>query len=194
MAFTFDHTLKGENSNSYVPLDSYDVDGHTAIGANDYFEGHPKFEKWDALSTTEKQQLLAKATSRINVETFGGRRSASEQRLQWPRTWVVSRDFTPTDDMLDFVNGAYYQSADYLPQEMEQATFELAMWYLEEWLDEDPLFSRGDQERMEQVSIGPLSATLRKEKEDALPDMVKRLLRAVGPGVWQGQGQIRVIR
>ena len=194
MAFTFTYTLKGASSNSYVPLDSYTSGDHTVLGANDYFEGHPKFSLWDGLSITEKEQLLAKATSRLNLETYSGTRSTSTQRLQWPRNWIVSRDFEKSDDMLDFANGDYYQSGDYLPLEMEEATCEMALWYLEEWIEESPLFSRNDAERMSSVEIGPLKAQLRKTTEDALPDIVKRLLQAVGPGVWQGQGSLRVTR
>lgn len=184
MAFIFDATLKGATSNSYV----------TIATADDYFGGHPKNSLWSKLTTLQKQQLLVRATTRLNLETYAGRRSTSTQRLQFPRTWLVSRDFMPMDDMLDFVNGSYYQSADTNPMELEQATCELALFYLEEWIEESPMFSRGDMDRMESIEIGPLKASLRKTKEDALPDIVKRLLRAIGPDVWQGQGQLKVVR
>ena len=194
MAFTFDYTLKGEDANSYVPLDSYTVDGHTVLGANEYFGGHPKKAIWDKLTELQKQQLLVRATVRLDLEQWSGRRSSFEQRLQFPRTWLVSRDFIPSDDMVDFVNGNYYQSADYNPLELEEATCELALYYAEEWINESPIVSRQNQERMESFEIGPLKATMRKAKEDQLPDTVKRLLRAIGPGVWMGQGPIKVLR
>lgn len=194
MAFTFDATLKGADANSYVPLDSYSDSGHTVLGANDYFGGHPKQSLWDKLTDLQKQQLLVRATVRLDLETFGGRRSVSTQRLQFPRTWLVSRDFEPTQDMVDFVNGEYFQSDDYIPLELEHATCELALFYLEEWIEESPMFSRNDIDRMEQISLGPISATLRKKREDSLPDIVKRLLRAIGPNAWQGQGPLKVVR
>jgi hypothetical protein len=196
MAFTFDFTLKGVNSNSYVPLESYiqTSTGRRIVGADDYFAGHPKSDKWDQLTELQKQQFLVRATSRLDLELWGGRRSDNDQRLQFPRAWLVSRDHDPSDAMLDFVNGKFYQSADYLPIEIENATFELALFYVEEWLNEDPLFSRNDMERMENVSIGPLTAKLRKTREDSLPDIVVRLLRGAGPNVWQGGKGPKVVR
>jgi hypothetical protein len=177
-------------------LESYNepVENRFCIGADDYFAGHPKFDKWEQLTTQQKQQFLVRATLRLDLETWGGRRAADNQRLQFPRAWLVTRDYEPTDNMLDFVNGNFYQSPHYLPLEIEYATFELAMFYIEEWLNEDPLFSRNDQERMETVSIGPLTAKLRRAREDALPDTVLRLLRGAGPNVWQGGNGPKIVR
>lgn len=196
MAFTFDHTLSGVDSNSYVPLDTYvePTTSHTVIGANDYFDGHPKQEKWTSLTDTEKQQYLARATSRLDMERFGGTVAVSTQRLQFPRQWIIDRDHDQQEDVIEFVDGQYYRSDKYNPLELQYATFEMALYYIEEWLLEEPMFSRQDQERMSQIKIGPLSASLRKAKEDELPDTVKRLLREIGPNGWMGQRAIKLVR
>ena len=58
MAFTFNSTLKDPDANSYVALASYTVGSVNIIGADDYFGGHPKNDKWTCLSTEQKQQVL----------------------------------------------------------------------------------------------------------------------------------------
>lgn len=194
MAFTFDHTLGGSSSNSYVPLDSYTSGSYTILGANDYFDGHPKQEKWTDLTDTQKQQFLAYATTRLDTERYGGEPSTTTQRLQFPRSWIIDRNQQSREYAESFVGGDYYRENDKMPLELEYATFELAMFYIEEWYLEEPTASRQDIERMTSMSIGPLNLNFRKIRENELPDMVKRLLREIGPNGWMGERAMKLVR
>jgi len=191
MAFEFDYTLQGTSSNSYVPLSSYtlthDSTDYSILGADDYFARHPKYDTWNKLSTTQKQQFLVRASLRLDAETWSGRRTNSNQALQFPRLWMTSRDFLPSQEFLEFTDGNYYQDSFRLPHEIERACCELALSYVEEWLDELPFASRQDQERLQSFSVGPITQTLRKAREDKLPDIVVRLLRAFSPDGWRGE-------
>ena len=196
--FDFDFELTGTESNSFVPLDSYietlSGTNHLVVGANDYFNLHPKQSLWAGLTDEEKQQFLVRSTSRLNVEEFGGRKGSDNQRLQFPRSWLVDRNYDKDIENHTYTGSHYFQNQYYLPMEMENATFELALYYIEEWNEESELVSRRDQERLESFSIGPLSAKTRKWKEDKLPDLVRRLLTAIGPDGWQGNRQARLVR
>ena len=194
MAFTFDSTIGGASSNSYVPLDTYTSGDDTILGANDYFDGHPKQEKWTQLTDEQKQQFLAFATTRLDTERWGGEPSSSTQRLQFPRSWIIDRNQNSREDFEMFIGGEYYRRNDIIPLELEYATFELAMWYIEEWYNEEPTASRNDMDRMESLSIGPLNMVFRKTRESALPDLVKRFLREIGPNAWMGERQMRLQR
>jgi len=194
--FDFDDELGGTEANSYVPLASF-VQAETnqlIVGADDYFALHPKNSLWTSLSTSEKESFLVRATTRLDMETYSGRMANTNQRLQWPRTWIVDRNFEQDQDFLEFADGNYYQSDKYQPLPLAYATFEMALFYVEEWKEESEFFSRRDQERMESVTIGPLSGSLRKWKEEKLPDPVRRLLIAIGPGAWRGSRPPRIVR
>lgn len=196
MPFVFDFTIGGAGSTSYVPLVTYTIlaGSKTIVGADDYFLLHPKASLWSALTTTEKQQFLVRATSRLDVETYGGRQAVSTQRLQWPRTWVIDRNFEQDQDFLEFASGNYFQSDDFHPLELEYATFEQALHYIEEFREETELVSRRDQERMESFTIGPLTVKTRKTTEDVLPAPVVRWLSAIGPNGWQGGRMPKLVR
>lgn len=198
MAFTFDHTLQGTDTNSFVPLDSYvlvyNSQNYNILGANDYFGGHFESAKWDSLTVLEKQQFLVRASTRIDQEHFGGRRTLSNQRMEWPRLYVVERNFEQDQDFLEFSDGNYFQAHFMNPKELDTAVFELAMEYVNEYKEESPNVSRQDQERLETFSIGPLSYKTRKRKESKLPDIVSRLLRAIGPNGWMGWRMPKLVR
>lgn len=195
--YDFDYELSGLESTSYVPLDSYTEPstGKLIVGANDYFALHPKESLWTGLSDTEKKQYLTRASVRLDQERFGGRKSNTNQRLQWPRLWIISRNYEEDFHVrFEFTGGDYYQSAKYLPKEIEEACFELALFYVEEWKEETELVSRREQERMESYTIGPLSVKMRKWKEEKLPDTVRRLLLAAGQNAWIGTRAPKLVR
>ena len=176
----FDATLKGPNSNSYVTVEE----------ADDYFD----LEVESTSVSKVKQRFLVSATSRLDMEQYGGKMSANDQRLQFPRTWLVARNYTQNQDFVEYIGGQYYQDPDTVPLQMKIATFELALWYIKEFRNEDPLVSRNDQSRMSQYAIGPLKATLRNVKEDALPDKVVRALRSIGDNGWLGGYPMKLVR
>ena len=170
MAFTFDCVQKATTQNSYV----------CEAEANDYFDGNPRSDTWAALSVLEKQQYLVASTNRLEMENFGGSITEDTQALQWPRNWVVDR------------NNDYYDP-DTLPKQMQHATYELALWMIDE-NNETPLVSRVDMERMTEYKVGPLSVKTRKVRESALPDIVKRSLESIGPDAWLGSAGLKLVR
>lgn len=195
--FDFDFTLKGTESTSYVPLDSY-VEPETnrlVPGANDYFNLHPKKSLWTQLTDAEKKQFLVRSTMRLDLDKYGGRQSTDEQRLQWPRLWIISRNFEEDYHIrFEFTGGDYYQSPEFLPVELEHATFELALFYIEEYKEQSELVSRREQERTESFTVGPLSVKTRHWKEEKLPDLVRRLLQGAGQNAWYGSRMPRLVR
>lgn len=61
----------------------------------------------------------------------------------------------------------------------------MAMFYLDEYLD-NPSVSRQDMDRLTSMTVGPLTYGIQKRLEGRLPDMVRRLLMAIGTNGWQG--------
>lgn len=79
---TFDSTLGGKDSTSYIPVATAD-----SIFAN----GHQN-DEWTALTTAQKQTALMASTQNLEVLSFLGDRCSPasddanvEQALQWPR-------------------------------------------------------------------------------------------------------------
>jgi len=180
----FDATLKGTTSNSYVTVEEADA----------YFDMSMDYAKWEQLSVKDKQRFLVSATSRLDIDQFGGRRTATAQLLQWPRLWIIDRNFSQNQDFVEYIGGNYYLDPETMPLELKTATFELALWYIKEFLDEDPLVSRNDQSRMTSYQIRPLKTALRNIKEDALPDKVIRALKGMSENGWYGGNQMRLVR
>lgn len=180
----FDATLKGTASNSYVTVEEADA----------YFDMGMDYAKWEQLSTKDRQRFLASATARLDVDQFGGRKTDTLQLLQWPRSWIIDRNHSQNQDVVEYIGGNYYQDSETMPHELKIATYELTLWYIKEYLDEDPLVSRSDQSRMSNYQIGPLKASLRNIKEDALPDKVIRALKAISENGWLGGNTLKLVR
>ena len=79
---TFDSTLGGKDSTSYIPVSTADA----------IFGNSLQNSEWAALTTAQKQSALMAATESLEVLTFLGDRctpaandSTVEQALQWPR-------------------------------------------------------------------------------------------------------------
>jgi len=163
MAFTFDATIGGEDSNSYCTVEQ----------ADDYMDARLSTDAWDALSTSDKESALAMATRRINAERFGGRKTAQSQALQFPREVIYDKD-------------GYVYDSNVIPQELINATCEMALFYLER--DEEGIvteYELHDAQYIESYGVGPLSYKFKKgAKADGLPNAVQRELRAMGLGVW----------
>ena len=191
--FTFDTTIAGTESTSYAPLASdvvtYNGTTFNVPGANDYLQYHYKSDVWNNLTDTEKQRYLITATTRLDMETYAGVKTTNEQNLQFPRSFVPSRDSNRARENYDIpYTGEPFYNSDTIPKEIIYATIELAVFYADEWLEENPLFSRQDQERFDSIKLGPITASIRKGREDDLPDRVKRLLVSLGQGAWLSGG------
>lgn len=177
MAFVFDSTPKSPTANSYISVDDADA----------FAMGIIKGDAWLSLTLTQKQSLLVQATARIDIENWGGAPTTStntlnnpHQALQWPRNWVVDRNHASTNPI-----GNMNLDPDVIPRELKQATFTLAMHYLDEYLD-NPTVSRQDMDRLTSLTIGPLTMAIQTRAEEAFPDAVKRQLRAIGTNGWMG--------
>lgn len=162
MAFVFDPQPSSLTANSYISLSD----------ADDFFVARFDSENWDDLSDAEKQGILAHATRRIDAEYFGGQKTVRQQSLEWPRLFIYDKDGFPTPD-------------DSIPKEVEFATCELALYYINQ---EDRELTNSMLEDMEEVKIGPLGYKIKKgRKADQLPQIVDRYLRAIGPSAWRGK-------
>lgn len=181
MAFVFDATPKSPTANSYLSVEDADV----------FASGKIQGEQWFSLSEAQKQALLVQATTRLDAETYGGLPTTTTnnvnsvyQALQWPRNWVVDRNYQNPDVYLSQATYTYI-NPDIVPLQLAQATFEMAMFYLDEYLD-NPSVSRQDMDRLTSMTVGPLTYGIQKRLEGRLPDGVRRLLMAIGTNGWQG--------
>lgn len=177
MAFTFDSTIGSATGNSYVSV----------TGSDDYFDGTLDSTKWSNLSVTEKEQLLVMATTRLESESYGGYVASTTQRLQFPRSLLVHRNMPIV---------AYY-AEDEVPKEVQTATFELSLYFLQRSLDELGLAAEYDQETLDEYTVGPLKIKIKEGMTvEKLPTKVSRALSAAGPGVWAGArtGQRKSVR
>lgn len=163
MAFTFDATSGGEDSNSYCTVEQ----------ADDYFAGRLNVDAWDALTDSDKEKVLVMATTRIEAERFGGEKTSGTQSLQFPREVIYDKD------------GYIYPSST-IPKGLINATCELALFYLER--DEEGIMTEyelHDAQYLDNYKVGPLNYGFRKRaKADELPAQVQRELRGIGIGVW----------
>lgn len=184
MSFTFDATPMGANSNSYI----------TVSEADDYFTGHlDGTTYWSSLTTSTKQAALVQATNRLDMETYGGRRTTTSQRLQWCRLWIVSRDLDPSREYQD-IGGMYYRDHLTIPKEVKDATCEMALYYIKEANGEFTI-DNNDLETLSQYKIGPLSVSIKSGiKANRLPSKVVSLLNAIGPNGWIGEQALKYER
>lgn len=189
MAFVFDSTPKSPTANSYISVDDADSLAAGLIKGND----------WLSLTEQQKQALLVQATTRLDAEIYGGIPSTTvntlgnpHQALQWPRNWIIDRNYADGDLILSN-GGLMYLDPDVIPAKLAQATFYMAMHYLDEFLD-NPTVSRQDMDRLTALSIGPLTMSIQKRAEERLPDMIKRLLVAIGSNAWNGAAPLKIVR
>ncbi len=189
MAFVFDSTPQSPTANSYISVENADTFAAGMIKGND----------WLSLTEQQKQALLVQATTRLDAETYGGVPTTTVntmgqpfQALQWPRNWIIDKNYASGELILSN-GGLMYLDPEVVPAKLAQATFYLAMFYLDEFLD-NPTVSRQDMDRLTSLSIGPLTMAIQKRAEERLPDMVKRLLLAIGSNAWNGAGALKIVR
>lgn len=163
MAFTFDASVGGTASNSYITLSD----------ANDYFDGRYENGLW-SLSDADAQRLLVSATRRIDAERFSGLKAVETQALQLPRDIIANRD-------------GYPYSSTIIPTNLENAVCELAYFILQ---SDDRKLSEvelHDIAFIESDELGPIKNKYRNGSNmDKLPNTVINELKAIGPGVWLG--------
>lgn len=169
MAFVFDSTAKSATANSYVSVSD----------ADDYFAAHLDGSFWPS-NNKDKQAALVMATNRLDSEVYGGRSTDLSQALQWPRSWIVARNFNRDDDTI--------------PRELMKATFEMALHYLKMKAGEFTV-DENDLETLSNYKIGPIDVAIKDHiKADRIPSKVKQLLKSIGPNAWSGDGALRGVR
>ena len=109
MTLTIDATIGGVNSNSYIT-----VARATEIAQYDMFESLD----WSFVDGDDKIRALVSATRELDTLPWVGLRATTTQALAWPRTDAV-------------INGREV-SDDEIPQEIQQATYDLAVVLLRE--------------------------------------------------------------
>lgn len=152
-----DPTVGGANANSYVSL----------AEANAYMLTRTNSSAWSALGVSpvgdpEREALLITATSRIDVERFREMRTASTQRLQWPRYGLWDED-------------GYLIPSDTIPRFIKEAVYEMAMAILGAGTTD--LMAPTGLEGYDEVTVGPLRVVINHEfVAGELPSTVDRLL------------------
>ena len=190
MTFVFNSTPKHAAANSYVSVSE----------ADDYFAGHLQNELWSGKSTNEKEILLVSATNRLDMEQWSGKKTTTAQRLQWPRKYIQSRDTSYLDDMyvrvdFDSDGSTYYLDENTIPNELKQATYEVAIWFIVRQENDPHLIDEYNQEVLTSFNLGPISGNIKSGMTvDRLPTPVKRLLNAISPKGWIGGVQASLVR
>lgn len=170
MALTLDATPKGVNSNSYA----------TRAEADAYFDGRMNAGAWTAATNAQKDLALVAATSRLEQEKYKEGRTTTEQRLQWPRAYVLTPD----------ENFRSWYDPDVVPRPIKEACFELALAMLNAGTV-DTLAETG-LEGFDSVTVGPLSIDITKSfRGGQLPANVRRLLRGLTTTAGSGITLIR---
>lgn len=176
MAFIFDSTSGGANANSYLAV----------AEADDFFAAHLDSSFW-SITTTKKQAALVQASNRIDREYFGGQLTQrNTQRMQWPRSYVLTRDSSGsvTPDFNDALNSYYFRAPTVIPLEIKQATCEMALYYLKQNSGEFTV-DDNDLETLTNYKVGPLDLAIKDGiKADRLPTTVQQYLKALGSNGW----------
>lgn len=181
----FDSTISGVDANSYISVAVADA----------YFAFHlDGATYWNSLPTVTKQAALVQATNRIDSEQFSGRPTKDDQRLQFPRSFLVNRNQYPSQTRIQEIGGLYYLPNDRMPKELMDATCEMALAYLKIQAGENTV-DENDLETLKSMKIGPIDVTIKDNlKADRLPSKVKALLSAIGTGVWLGSQPLTYVR
>jgi len=149
MAVTIDATVGGASANSYVTLAT----------ANTYFEGRLNVTDWTGATDDNKNRALVSAARRLDQESYEGIRASSTQALQWPRDGLYDEDGNSIDE-------------DTIPQRVQDAQCELALYMLGEDLLEDT-----GLEGFDAVKVGPIDVEVNHGKRAGdLPENVRREL------------------
>ena len=169
MAFTFDSTVGGTASNSYISESAVDdiLDGRLDVGA------------YSTATSATVQKALVMATNRLEVESWLGTPTNTTQRLKWPRAYVPDQRYP---------NGDVSYASDAIPLPIQLACAELALWYLQDNTRDTDTGLEG----FTQVGVGPMAVTPRHaHKAGALPAHVVRYLRGLRAST---EGQVPVVR
>lgn len=173
MAFVFDATVGGANSNSYP----------TVAYADDYFGGSLYASDWPATSSgaalLTKQQGLVTATRDFERLTWAGTRSSySGQRLQFPRANLTDKD-------------GFYITSTEMPTDLLDACCEQALFRIQQ--NPDNLVD----ESLKQFKRLKISNVLDMEMRDGTPTentICERAMELISRWLLVSGGTTRIVR
>lgn len=152
---TLTATVGGASSNSYVAT----ADGDT------YFDERLNASAWTDADADDKERAVIMATRRLDQEDYRGEKNTTGQALKWPRIAAFDED------------GEEYAS-DAIPEFLKQATYELALRFLNDGTT-DTLADTG-LEQFKTAKVGPLEVEINHaQRAGELPENVHRLIRHV---------------
>ena len=168
MALVLDATVGGANSNSYI----------TVAEADSYFEGMLHTNVWTGMTTAEKVASLVWATRLIdNLFIWYGAKETLEQKLDFPRVGIVSRDNAVTIGY-DYVVGDFI-----LPEELKNAVCELAIL-----LKSTDRTLESDTKGIKSLGVGSIKLQFEgKEAPEEIPKSIENMLSNLG--VLQNSGK-----
>ena len=147
MAATIDATLGGASANSYVTLAEADA----------YFLTTPHDEHWTG-SNDHKNRGIITATRYLDNFDYYGTRCSTTQALKWPR-----KDYKVDGVEID---------CTYIPQQVKNATFELAHVLL--YNGEALVGTTGTQGTYEEVELGDLKVKYKDSSQT--PGVINNIL------------------
>lgn len=164
-------TVGGATSNSYT----------TDAEAATYWSTRLGGDTWAAeTDTATREKALITATSKLDENIFIGSRVSGSQRLKFPRYWVERIDLGASG------NVSYYYTNDEIPQQIKDATIELA----QELLGSASAIPAG-LEMFKVLRVGPLDMELNvAATSQSLSSRVSVLLR----GFLQYPSGVQILR
>ncbi len=106
MSVTFDATVGGGSTNTYVSLED----------ADDYFAKRTGSGPWDSANTETRQKALMDVARRMDRIRWTGEKTSEAQALEWPRAGVYLFDALVLENAI--------------PDRVQDAACELALWLL----------------------------------------------------------------
>lgn len=141
MAFIVEDGSEVPNANSYASV----------AFADSYFTDRGGNTVWDALSTTDKETALVKATDYIDMRfklMFIGCRKSRDQSLHWPRLNAVQAD-------------GWWITSDEVPVDLQKATVEYALQAAQtsELIGKEATSGTASPKIAETVKVGPITVS-----------------------------------
>lgn len=141
MAFTFQPDPSLAGFNAFCTLTEADDYHSTKLNT-----------VWSALTTTDKQNLIAWASRELNSITWVGVKTSSTQTMQWPRSYVpIEGGYTGSIDSDPY--WVTYFSPTAVPQPIKDATAELAGILAEDDVTEDDGLDRFSRIKVESIDL-----------------------------------------
>jgi hypothetical protein len=163
-----------------------------AADGDAYHDGHFYPTAWPGATTANKEKALVMATRLIDAHyQFNGRKTSTEQALQWPRDGAIDPDRSDTRlSALSNSIGPYFDS-DEVPKALVDATCEMARELLIADRTDAP-----DGEGVAQISlVGAVTIVFdKKDRQPVISHVAQSLLAKLGTLIRPGGGTARLVR